>query len=189
MSDKFTDPDALTSSRDSRRQSVKRILGAGSLAAAAPLTSSHWVKPVVNAVMLPAHAATSQVEIRFDDSLGDPCFITVTCTSQNQFDVVVNGAVVPPTSGVGVNLSIEFSTNNSGTFGPPQNFGSTSTDNNGEYSVTQNFSQSLVSEIRITATLPDYPDAGSAVCTVGVSDVNDGAGYTSNTYFCDQFAG
>lgn len=184
MGSNFSHRDTSTSSRESRRQSVKKILGAGSLAAAAPLASSHWVKPVVNAVMLPAHAATSQVEIRFDNSLGDPCFITVTCTSYNQFDVLVNGAVVPPTSGVHVDLTIAYNLTNSG-FGPPQNLASTSTDNNGDYSVTQNISQGTVAQIRITATLPDYPDAGSAVCTVGVGDVNDGGGYTSKNYFCD----
>jgi len=149
------------------------------------LASNHWVKPVVNAVMLPAHAATSG--IRFDDSLGDPCFITVTCTNFIEFDVTVNGAVVPPTAGVNVDMSIEYRRFGFTSFETPQNFASPSTDNNGEYSVTQNESQSNVIEIRITATLPDYPEAGSAVCTVGVGDVNvkDGAGYTSSTYFCD----
>lgn len=153
--------------------------------AGASLASNHWVKPVVNAVMLPAHAATSG--IRFDDSLGDPCFITVTCTNVYEFDVTVNGAVVPPTAGVNVDLAIEFRLNAMQSFDAAQNFGSTSTDNNGEYSVTRHFTQSSTNEIRITATLPDYPEAGSAVCSVGIRDVKDGGGYTSNFYFCDQF--
>ncbi|MGA8259483.1 MAG: hypothetical protein WB783_04645 [Arenicellales bacterium] len=176
------------SSRESRRQSVKKILGAGSLMVGAPIASNHWVKPVVNAVMLPAHAATSPVEIRFDDSVGDPCSITVTCTDYHEFDVTVNGAVVPATGGVDVDLTIQFELNNAGNFGSPVDSFSTSTDNNGEYSVTRNESGVGVSRIRVTATLPDFPDAGSAVCQIAVGDKGDkpGNGYTSSTYyFCD----
>lgn len=43
----------------SRRQSVKKILGAGGLAAGGHFTSGAWVTPVVDAVVLPAHADMS----------------------------------------------------------------------------------------------------------------------------------
>lgn len=173
--------DAPETVLEGRRRSVRKILGAGGLVAGAHLAKGEWIRPVVNAVTLPAHAATSG--IRFDDSLEDPCFISVLCTGSTQMEITVAGFVVPPTSDVAVDLAIQWELNNSGSFESAEAFGSTTTDGNGEYSVTETRTQGLVTRIRITATLPDFPEAGEAVCTLEF-DSTDPDHYGSN-YFCE----
>ncbi len=178
MSDKkYNEPDE----RERRRRSVKTILGAGGLVAGAQLGAGEWVRPVVNAVTLPAHAATSA--IRFDDSLEDPCSISVVCTGSVEMDITVTGLVVPPTPDIVVDLDIQVELFDSGSFEASEDFASPTTDGNGEYSVTQSRSQSGVTAIRITATLPDFPEAGEAVCTLEF-DRTDPDHYGSN-YFCE----
>jgi len=166
---------------DSRRRSVKKILGAGGLLAGAHLASGQWVKPVVNSVVLPAHAQTSQLGA---DSLEDPCSISVVCSERDVLEITVSGFVTPPTADVTVNLDIEVALGSNSSFEPVEDFASTTTDGNGEYSETRTRSQSGISEIRITATLPDFPEAGEAVCTLKFSSENpDHEGYF---YFCDN---
>lgn len=167
--------------RERRRHSVKTILGAGGLVAGAQLGAGEWIRPVVNAVTLPAHAATSG--IRFDDSLDDPCSISVVCTGFGEMDITVTGFVVPPTPDIAVDLDIQVRLFGSGSFEAPEDFASTTTDGNGEYSVTESRNQFGVTAIRITATLPDFPEAGEAVCTLEF-DPTDLDHYGTN-YFCE----
>lgn len=178
MSDKKYDE---TDAREQRRRSVKTILGAGGLVAGAQLGAGEWIKPVVNTVTLPAHAATSG--IGFDDSLEDPCSISVVCTNFGEMDVTVTGFVVPPTPDIAIDLDIQVEVNNSGSFEPSDDFASTTTDGNGEYSVTESRTEFGVTAIRITATLPDFPEAGEAVCTLEF-DSEDPDHY-GNNYFCE----
>lgn len=175
---------ASDSKIEARRRSVKTILGAGGVVAGGHLAGGAWVKPVVDSVVLPAHAATSQTGVAFDDSLEDPCFITLTCTGWNEFNVQVDGAVVPATPDVNVEIEIAF---NNGSFQP---FATTTTDANGEYQATQNYTSAYASLIQVSVTLPDYPEAGAAECSIDTNDsesLNPGDYYTTSsgaTYFC-----
>lgn len=180
---------ASDSKIEARRRSVKTILGAGGVVAGGHLAGGAWVKPVVDSVVLPAHAATSQTGIAFDDSLEDPCFITLTCTGLNSFDVQVDGAVVPATSDVNVEIEIAF--NGSESF---ESFATTTTDANGEYQATNSYGPPAnTSSIQVSVTLPDYPEAGAAECSIDTTDsesLNPGNSYSTlpgGTYFCTYY--
>lgn len=166
---------------DARRRSVKRILGAGGAVAGGQLVAGGWVKPLVSTVVLPAHAATSaQV-----DSLDDPCIITLTCTTQQTFDVQIDGSVEPPVQGVTV--AIQIGTNGGGVSPLTQVL----TDENGEYQASTNLS-GLFSSVQVSVTLPDFPEAGIANCSVDTFSpgLNPGGGYYTSygaTYFCTSF--
>ncbi|MDZ7839429.1 MAG: hypothetical protein U5R46_01200 [Gammaproteobacteria bacterium] len=179
MSDK---KQSETGAREQRRRSVKTILGAGGLVAGAQLGAGEWIKPVVNTVTLPAHAATSA--IRFDDSLEDPCFISVVCTgSRGELEITVTGFVLPPTPDIAIDLDIQVELFG-GSFEDSEYFASTTTDGNGEYSVTESRSQNGITAIRITATLPDFPEAGEAICTLDFDA--DNSDHYGSSYFCDD---
>lgn len=168
---------------ENRRKSVKRLLSTGGLVAGGHLTYGAWAKPLVDTVILPAHAVTS-ADIRFDDSLGDPCFITLTCTTYEMFNIQVDGAVVPATQGVAVDIEIAF--DGSGSF---SSFASTTTDANGEYQESSVYSGAHFS-VQIRVTLPDYPDAGTAECSIDINSegsLNPGSGYETGAYFCNEF--
>jgi len=47
------------SQQDSRRQAMKKLLTVGGIAAGSQMISSEWTRPVVESVVLPAHAQTS----------------------------------------------------------------------------------------------------------------------------------
>ncbi|MFZ0486346.1 MAG: hypothetical protein WAL83_05060 [Arenicellales bacterium] len=174
--------------REHRRRSVKRILATGGLAVGTHLTAGAWVKPAVESVVLPAHAVTSG-EIVFDDSIGDPCLITLTCTgtSPYEYNVRVQGAVVPATAGVAVDIQIAF--DGSGSYSP---FASTVTDSGGEYQATHAYSSHFSVQVRVT--LPDHSEAGTAECSIDTSSdslYSEGNYYTRSTdfYFCETFGG
>lgn len=174
--------DGTESALESRRQSVKRILGVGGLAAGGHLASGEWVKPIVNAVLLPAHAQTSGISV---DSLEDPCSVSVVCVGPHLLDITVTGAVVPPTAGINVDLDIEVALSN-GPFEAAEDFASLVTDGNGEYSTTVTRDQSPITDIRITATLPDFPEAGDATCEVAFDNSN--LDHYGGSYFCEYGA-
>ncbi|MDZ7840585.1 MAG: hypothetical protein U5R46_07160 [Gammaproteobacteria bacterium] len=167
---------------ESRRQSFRKILGAGGLVAGSHLASGVWVKPVVNAVVLPAHGATSPSEVDSPsaaNSLEDPCFVVVLCTdSFGEIEVRVDGEVVPPTPDVDVLIEIAF--NDSESF---QTFASTDTDSNGRYQGTETYSSTFPASVQIQVTLPEYPDAGIAECSVSVDGNNDSGIAYSNRYY------
>lgn len=171
-------PDAML---DSRRRSFKKILGVGGVMAGSSFAAGQWTKPVVNAVLLPAHAQTSGV-----GSLTDPCTVTVVCTGQYEFQVNVNGFVEPATEGVAVDLAIQFGVSFE-ELGSPETFGSDTTNTDGEYSATNNYevSPGSIRAIQVTATLPDFPEAGEAPCGVHVNDDGPHSEY-SDTYFCSS---
>ena len=76
-----------------RRNAVKNIL-AGSTLAAGAATSSVWVKPVVDAVVTPAHAQTSTVFIVSGNAV-----VTVTkagfAPSRSVLDMFIDSAHAP----------------------------------------------------------------------------------------------
>jgi hypothetical protein len=172
---------------EARRKSVRKILGAGGLLAGGHAVSGKWVRPVVDAVVLPAHAATSPGGS--PDSLEDPCMVSVTCTEDGFGDVTVSGSVEPPTDNVDVDIVITALQNLSGDdfeLASP----STTTNSSGEYEVTLNnvdlSATNNVTGISVLVTLPDFPEAGTAECGVDVTDdgPHDYLG-DSNIYFCD----
>lgn len=154
-----------------RRESVRKILGVGALAGSG-YAAGKWVKPVVDAVALPAHAQTS----------GAFCSIIVECTGPIQYNVTVGGAISPPIPGVTVDLVVQFV--NGGFVPSPESFGSPVTDSDGRYSVTNSYS-AVWTQITITASLPAFPEAGETVCTLSYTDPGPHRS-TSTYYFCSD---
>ena len=97
-----------------------------------------------------------------------------------------------PSPDVAVALTIEFGYG-LGTFGSPEPFDSVTTDANGEYAATDSYTygSATVAAIRVTATLPDFPEAGEAVCTLLGSDDGDhryySSYYSAPYYFCSRY--
>jgi len=182
--DGYRSGEETDSTAESRRRSFRKILGAGGLLAGGHVASGAWVTPVVNAVLLPAHASTSPVEGDSEElnSLEDPCFVTVSCTSTlGAIEVRVDGLVVSPTDDVeNVMVDMEIAFSGSGSF---ESFESTSTDSNGRYQGTQNYSSEYPSSVEIRVTLPEYPDAGPAECSVDINDNSDSGAVYSNADF------
>lgn len=55
----------------SRRQALKRITGGAGVAAGTGMLSAQWIKPVVESVLLPAHAQVSTCCVEFCQLLTD----------------------------------------------------------------------------------------------------------------------
>jgi len=180
------DPDTEAESEgslESRRRSVRRLLGATGAVAGASVVSGTWLKPVAKSVVLPGHAQTTGAL-----SLTDPCSITVICTSTAAFDVVVDGFVLPPTPGITVNLSIQL--NNGVNIGSVDPFDTVVTNALGEYSASGSFGPATVTDIRVIASLPDFPEAGEAECEVAYTDPGPHRPdpfYDAYTYYFCQF--
>lgn len=151
---------------EQRRKSFRRILGAGGLAFGTHLSSGVWLKPVVETVALPAHASTTpSEEPHFDDSIEDPCFITLTCggSGQGPFSIEVNGSVVPPTPDVVVDIDIRF---DGGTF---EDFAEPMTNENGEYEAGPVDYSDSAGEVEVRVRLPGFPEAEPAFCSIDTS--------------------
>jgi len=168
---------------DDRRAAVKKILGAGTLAAAAPVALKQWASPQVESMLVPAHAMTTGVS-----GLRDPCNIEIECTDELTFNLFVTGFVIPPTPGITVQLRVRTANFPGATLddlGPPSNFALVVTDLNGEYEASGS-SDGEASVVQIIATLPDFPEAGEARCSALVTDDEFDTyehGYGDN-YFC-----
>lgn len=109
---------------ENRRRAVHRILAGGGLIAGSQALPGQWTKPVVDSVILPAHAVTS---------LTDPCLVTILEGNQSSSSVLVrvDGVISPPTGGVDVSVLVEAIGGTGDTDGP---FNATS-DADGTYSV------------------------------------------------------
>jgi hypothetical protein len=93
--------------QEKRRKAVKNILMAGGSAiTAGQLGSEKWIKPVVDSVVLPAHAATSVVGF----SLTDPVSLTYVCGGTSDEDVIVDigGFIDVEIAGITVHLELTW---------------------------------------------------------------------------------
>lgn len=86
------------SSPEQRREMLRKILAGSGIVIGAGSLSGKWSRPVIDSVILPAHAQTS---------LSDPCALSVTVISGG-VEVVVTGLVLPPTGGVVVTILVEL---------------------------------------------------------------------------------
>lgn len=174
---------AIVKSLDDRRKAVKALFGAGGVVVAGKYSSSDWIRPAIEIAVLPAHARISSVG--FDESLEDPCEMRVVCTGTATANITVSGYVIPPTNNVKVSIRLDRvsgATTNITTL-------NTETDSNGDYEDTEsNVGLNLaVNSLVATITLPDYPEAGSAVCSISPGDSGPHYGYGDNDYFCSTF--
>lgn len=60
----MTDP---TSEKEARRRIIKRLIAGGGITATAHLLPDKWSKPVIESVVLPAHAQSSPSDDDDDD--------------------------------------------------------------------------------------------------------------------------
>lgn len=107
-----------------RRTALRKLLvGVGALTAYQVLPTK-WTKPIIDQIVLPAHAGTSGV------SLNDPCSVSLTkgTRSSSSVTVRVDGFVTPPTAnlataivatpaGAGSQVTVNTTTAADGTFG------------------------------------------------------------------------
>ena len=147
--------------QEKRRKAVKNILMAGGSAiTAGQLASSDWTKPVIESVVLPAHAATSVVGF----SITDPVALTYDCSGD---DVVVDimGYIDQPIAGIRVRLELTWTNEYSpGNFFDPLTVAppiiiQVNTAADGSYSSSGHNIGYNVAEVSVTASLPDFPDA------------------------------
>lgn len=132
-----------------RRRAVRRILAGGGLIAGSQAMPGEWSKPVVDAVLLPAHAATS---------LEDPCLVTILKGDQSSSEIAVrlDGVVNPPTGGVEVTINLQTIGGSGDSAGP---FTRTSA-SDGTYSVTPVTlgGGSGITAVRATVSIPGDSD-------------------------------
>ena len=93
----------------SRRELLKALAATAGATAAAAFLPANWVKPVIKAGVLPAHAqGTLQYDLLCDLFLGEQ---NVSNQSIPAGDVVITcrAQVQPPTAGVGINIYYTYS--------------------------------------------------------------------------------
>lgn len=151
--------------QEKRRKAVKNILMAGGSAiTAGQLSSAEWTKPVIESVVLPAHAATSTIGF----SISDPVSLSYICTSD---DVIIDitGYINQPIAGINVRLELSWSGPNPTMNTPPNTTINVVTDANGNYaSLTNNIGYG-VDYAEVIASLPDFPDAGTDTDDIDIS--------------------
>lgn len=148
----------------SRRKLLTAMMTGGAVAGAAGLPKK-WTSPVVDSVLLPAHAQTS-------GDLSDPCQLNVEVTGAGdsaQVTVTVSGTVTGPgdVSGITMNILFELLMNNSVVDSDTEN---DDTNAGGNYSASTTFS-GICAEgangVRVTVTSDDPRLAGE---TAGCED-------------------
>lgn len=143
----------------SRRTVVKSFVGGVTLLAAYNVLPTNWSRPVIEQIFLPAHAATSGV------TLNDPCTVTyVPAQVGPGIDAFrVDGFVLPPTSGLPVNVSI-VSVINATSAVVDTNTGTTTTLADGTFSleITVGNGGGLADRVNVTTTVTGAD--GSASC-------------------------
>jgi len=114
--------------RSSRRSALK-ILAAAGVVTSSTVHMKSWVKPVVDSVLLPAHAQTSGPDgAKPRTSIEDPCFLTIDCGS-DPVVVEATGQVTGTGNVSGLDINVEFFLDNvsqgtrSDTTGPDGSWG------------------------------------------------------------------
>lgn len=162
--------------RAQRRRAVRNILFAGGSVAAA----GQWAKPVVDSISLPAHAQLTGVGF----SITDPVFLSYTCSTPEAGSVLidVNGFVNVAEAGIRVRLVLSWSTVETPTQTSPFEMEVT-TEADGSYSwLDVNIGYGGVNFVEVTASLPDFPEAGTAEDSI--SPEFDGGTYPQ--YYCQE---
>ncbi len=94
MTDQKLKSDKKDLENKGRRKAIKKIAAGVGAVATYNVLPKQWTRPIVDQIVMPAHAATSGT------SLHDPCTITVVSGDQSTATVTiqVNGYVTPPTA-------------------------------------------------------------------------------------------
>lgn len=166
-----------TTDQEKRRKAVKNILMAGGTAiTAGQVAGTKWTKPVIESVVLPAHAATSVVGF----SITDPVFLTYECSGPNVI-IDIGGYIDQPIAGIRVSLMLTWS-NISGfqplTVLPPLNI-EVVTAADGSYSSTGHNIGYNVFKVSVEASLPDFPGTDPVTDTI-----NPNTQESAGTYYC-----
>lgn len=143
----------------SRRHAVKTIVGGVTAMAAYNLLPARWGVPVIESVLLPAHAVTSALTIN------DPCAVEILTGDQStaEVEVRVNGYVTPPTGNLGVVVHVT-----------PVGAGTpvtvtTATADDGSFVATEMISGGPgITRVEVTTTVTGA--VGSASCRVDVDE-------------------
>lgn len=106
-----------------RRRALRGILMGGGVLAGSQAVPGKWMTPVIDSVLLPAHAQASMVTLK------DPCQIEIQCVDDSTF--VLSGFIAPPLSGITVTGKIEAFDENGQSLGTRTP--SATTTNNGDY--------------------------------------------------------
>lgn len=171
--------DATVNEQEKRRKAVRNILMAGGSAfTAGKLASTEWTKPMIESVVLPAHARTSNIGF----SINDPVSISYTCSGNNDDFVYVDitGYIDQPIAGINVRLELSWS-GPSPTVNPTTRTIIVQTDAAGNYSHSGENIGFGINYVQVTASLPDFPSAGTDTDDTTVE--NSGP----SSYYC-QFA-
>jgi len=155
------DPKASATTKEtSRRKLLKATAAGGGVAIGLNRLPDEWGKPVIDTVVLPAHAVTSV------GGLSDPCGSEIIPTGRTTWNVRVTGFV----QGEGDLANIEIVIN--GQHGSESDQANTNTNSNGSYSaIIGEFSCAGGSgTVNVTVTSTDPRLAGqSAECPVSAS--------------------
>ena len=145
-------------------------MAGGSAITAGQVADSKWAKPVIDSVVLPAHAATSGPGF----SINDPVSLSYRCSDNFASEVIVDimGYIDQPIAGIRVRLELTWSHSSPDTTPSqtPPLILNVVTDSNGNYASTGNNIGLSIDEVSVTASLPDYPDAGTDTDTINPAD-------------------
>lgn len=170
---------AAVSEQEKRRKAVRNILMAGGSAfTASKLASTEWTKPVIESVVLPAHAATSNVAF----SINDPVSLSYSCTSSTygNFLIDITGYIDQPIAGITVRLVLSWTPNGSMTSPLPDII--VQTDANGNYqSLGNDIGYGPLTSAMVVATLPAYPAATPDTDSIVLENQ-----YNSPYYYCAE---
>lgn len=153
-------------SPERRRDSLRKLLAGGGIVIGAESLPGSWSRPLIDSVVLPAHAQTS---------LADPCSLDITETSSG-VDVIVNGFVSPPTGGVEVEILVELL---SGGSVVDSDTTTATTDSNGQYTSPSVALTGAGTDVRATTSLNG---ADEAVCQQPLSGSTTTTSTTSTTF-------
>ncbi|MFZ0486919.1 MAG: hypothetical protein WAL83_07965 [Arenicellales bacterium] len=141
-----------SSNPSKRRDTLRKLAVSGGVIGAA----GAWSKPVVDSVVLPAHAQTSL-------PLEDPCSgVTIIPLGPTTFDVKVAGFVLGPNNaGIPIHIEVRVS---GGSTGPDTRMTNTTTNASGHYSATLGTFNGCDGP-SVLATISSSAFAGEAQCS------------------------
>ena len=176
--------DTTANEREQRRKAVRNILlGGGAAVTASQATDVRWAKPILDSVVLPAHASTTEEVLSASDSrfaAQNAVYLSYECTDTSSTAEVlidIGGHISLPIAGVKVKLVLTWtSMYSTPTEDPPMEI-NVVTNADGSYSSTGNNIGRTLDEVTVTASLPDVPAAGTANDTINPN-------YDSSSYYC-----
>ena len=143
-----------------RRQALQKIIAGAGMVAGYHVLPDKWIRPVVDKMVLPAHAATSV------PSLNDPCTLTLLSGNQSTATVQirVDGFVIPPVN----NLPVEIAATTNLSATPQVTNSTTGSDGTFSENITVTGGPGITS-VSVTSTVTGA--VGEANCSVTIPAV------------------